>query len=214
MPEFPGGIYGILPGGLDIDALLEKAEAAMRGGLRLLQYRNKHADFDLALRQCQALRACCRDYDCHFIVNDSLRLARACKADGVHLGRGDVGRLDTLRDELGSGMWLGITCRADVDWARRVVARCQADYLSFGAVFASRSKPEVPVLGLARLRGIRAALPQARICAIGGIDESNLAAVRECGADAAAMISSLFSRSDVERYCRKLTVRWRVPPAV
>ena len=212
MRQFPGGIYGILPSALSLQDMLAKAEAAMRGGLRLIQYRNKKQGFHRARKEAQALRALCDNYDCTLIVNDSIQLAKACLADGVHLGRADISSLESLRQTLGEHMLLGVTCRADAAWARHVLT-CDVDYLSFGAVYASRSKPEVPVMGIPRLHKARQMFPDARICAIGGITAERLPEVRACGADAAAVISGLFSADDIATQARLLVKQWNAPAA-
>jgi thiamine-phosphate pyrophosphorylase len=202
------GIYGILPSGLSTELLLQQAEAAMRGGVRVLQYRNKQPGFHRARKQAKALRALCRDYQTMFMVNDSIPLALACEADGVHLGREDAMDLTQVRRDIGNHLCMGITCRADAALAKHALA-CGADYLSFGAVFASSTKADVPVIGLPRLQRARQMFPDATICAIGGIDASRLEAVKACGVNAAAVISSLFTAEDIEQQARLMVSAWQ-----
>jgi len=202
------GVYGILPSGLSTELLLQQAESAMRGGVRVLQYRNKQPGFHRARKQGQALRALCRDYQTMFIVNDSIPLALACEADGVHLGSEDVMDLTQARRDIGNDLCMGITCRADAVLAKHALA-CGADYLSFGAVFASTTKADVPVIGLPRLQRARQMFPDAIICAIGGIDASHLAEVKACGANAAAVVSCLFAAADIEQQARLMVAAWQ-----
>jgi len=202
------GIYGILPSGLSTELLLQQAEAAMRGGVRVLQYRNKQPGFHRACKQGQALRTLCRDYQTMFIVNDSIPLALACEADGVHLGREDAMDLTQVRRDIGNDLCMGITCRADAALAKHALA-CGADYVSFGAVYASTTKTDVPVIGLPRLQRARQMFPDAIICAIGGIDTSRLGEVKSCGANTAAVISSLFAAPDIEQQARLMIAAWQ-----
>ncbi|MDQ6975554.1 MAG: thiamine phosphate synthase [Mariprofundaceae bacterium] len=201
------GIYGILPSGLATDTLLKQAEEAMRGGVLVLQYRDKTRAFKRARKQCLALRALCHHYHCALIINDSVQLAKDCDADGVHLGREDISNLAQTRNEIGGKLCMGITCRGDAALAQHALA-CGADYISFGAIFATTSKKNVPVIGLARLQKARSLFPDASICAIGGINVDTILPTRMCGADAVAVISSLFSSTNIEQQARTMVAAW------
>ncbi len=202
------GIYGILPADLPTDILLEKAESALKGGVKNLQFRDKKQGFKQALKRAKALRELTQQYHAIFIINDSIQLAQDANADGVHLGKDDMQDLSGIRQSLGSNMLWGMTCRADAALAK-IALDFGADYVAFGAVFASQSKSEVPVLGLPRLTKARILLPDANICAIGGIDSSNIAAIKAAGANSAAIISGLFDADDIEQRARELTKLWQ-----
>ncbi|TLS67891.1 thiamine phosphate synthase [Mariprofundus erugo] len=201
------GIYAILPAGLETDELLTKAEAALQGGVRILQFRDKKSGYHRALKRAKALRALTRTYGCSFIVNDSLQMAQESEADGVHLGRDDLINLTRLRVEAGHDLLVGVTCRADAALAKHVLAE-GADYVSFGAVWATATKPEVPAIGLPRLAKARQMFPDANICAIGGINSGNIAMVKAAGADCAAVISGLFAADDIVSEAQKLVAIW------
>ena len=201
------GLYGILPSISDTDILLDKAESALRGGVRIVQFRNKKDGYKRALKQAKALRTLTHKYQATLIINDSLSMMEDCDADGVHVGRDDVADLLEMRARLGATRVLGVTCRADAAFARLALQQ-GADYVSFGAVFASTSKPEVPVLGLPRLLKCCQMFPDAKLCAIGGITEDNIAAVRHSGVDMAAVISGLFDAPDVQRQAERLLALW------
>ena len=205
------GVYGILPADLDDDVLLSKAEAALKGGLQTLQFRDKKSGYKRALKRALLLRELTKNYDATFIVNDSIQLAQASDADGVHLGRDDVADLASIRAEIGQGMQIGITCRADAVFAK-LALDYGADYVSFGAVFGSRTKPEVPVLGLPRLNKARQMFPDSNICAIGGITLNNIASVKHAGATSVAVISGLFKmdslENDIETRAGELIETW------
>ncbi len=207
------GIYGILPADLETDELLEKAEAALKGGLRILQFRDKKQGYKRQLKRAKALRQLSRDYGAVFIINDSVTLAQDADADGVHLGRDDAPNLIQLRTQVGDDFIIGITCRADAGFATSAL-RDGADYVSFGAVWATSSKPEVPAIGLNRVIKARQMFPDSHICAIGGITADNIEAVKASGADCAAVISGLFAADDVEREAEKLIELWGVHESI
>ncbi len=201
------GIYAILPADLNTADLLARAEAALEGGVRILQFRDKKQGYKRQIKRAKALRNMTRDYGAHFIINDSVALACDAEADGVHLGRDDAPNLIQLRNEVGDGFLIGITCRADAAFAKTVL-KDGADYISFGAVWETHSKPEVPEIGLNRLVKARHMFPDASLCAIGGITENNVAQVKAAGADCAAVISGLFATDDIQTRAKKLVEIW------
>lgn len=202
------GIYGILPADLPDEALLEKSEAALNGGVRLLQLRDKKAGFKRALRRARALRELTRRYAARLLINDSVQLAVESGADGVHLGMSDLQNLVQLRSEVGQEMLIGVSCKADAAFAMHVLGD-GADYVSFGAVFPTASKLDASTIGLPRLAKGRQMFPDANICAIGGITLATLPDVRRAGADCAAVISSLFGSADVEAQARAMVAAWQ-----
>jgi thiamine-phosphate pyrophosphorylase len=189
------GLYAITPDGIDKETLLSRVEAALRGGASIVQYRDKQRDAVARSEIARALSALCRRFGAGFIVNDDLALALASDADGVHLGSDD-GDLIAARQALGPGRLLGASCYADFEMARSAL-RAGADYVAFGAVFASPTKPHAvpaPLSLFARCRE-ELGLPA---CAIGGITADNAPAVIAAGADMIAVISDLFAAPDIE----------------
>ncbi len=186
------GIYGILPADLDEGLLLEKAEAALQGGIKILQLRDKKSGFKRQLKRALRLRDLTQQYQATCIINDSLQLALESGADGVHLGRNDVADVSSIRHQVSNDFILGITCRADARYAKTALD-FGANYVSFGAVFASATKSDVPVIGLPRLAKACSMFPHAHVCAIGGIHLEHLTAIKAAGATYAAVISSLFA---------------------
>lgn len=204
------GIYGILPSDLETTDLLQRAEAALKGGVRILQLREKKLGYKKALKRAKQLRELTQNYQARLIINDSVQMAQDSRADGVHLGReDDVKNLPSIREQLGDGVLIGITCRADAAFAKSVLD-LGADYVSFGAVWATQSKPEVPEMGLPRLIKARQMFPEANICAIGGITLERLPLVRHAGADCAAVISGLFAAEDIEATACQMVQMWEV----
>lgn len=202
------GIYGILPADVPDEELLKKAEAAMNGGVRLLQLRDKKAGFKRALRRANALRELTQHYDTRLLVNDSVQLAVESGADGVHLGMSDLQSLTQLRNEVGPEMLIGVSCKADAAFAMHVLGE-GADYVSFGAVFPTTTKSDAAPIGLPRLAKARQMFPDANICAIGGISLDTLRDIRRAGADCAAVISSLFNSADIEVQAQAMMTAWQ-----
>ncbi|MFQ5355590.1 MAG: thiamine phosphate synthase [Mariprofundaceae bacterium] len=201
------GIYGILPADLPLNELLEKAEAAMEGGVRTLQLRDKKQQDDQLLERAFSLRKLTLAHEALLIINDSLRIALEVKADGVHFGPADCPNITQLKSETDPDIMVGISCKADASFARHVL-NDGADYLSFGAIFPTKSKANVPAIGLPRLEKARHFFPEANIVAIGGINAQNLKDARQAGADAAAVISGLFGADNIEEMARKLVQIW------
>jgi len=194
------GLYAITPGLADSALLTSKVEAALRGGARVVQYRNQAADERLRREQALRIARLCRDAGACFIVNDSIELAREVAADGVHLGKDDDG-VGAARAVLGPGKLIGVSCYNQLWRARDAVAQ-GADYVAFGSFFPSPTKPGAVT---ASLELLRAAKEFSRpIVAIGGITPDNAAALIEAGADAVAVVSAVFDAPDVERAARRI----------
>lgn len=202
------GIYGILPADLELDDMLARAEAALKGGVRILQYRDKNQGYKRALQRAQAVRSLTRHHDAIFIVNDSVQLAVDSGADGVHLGRSDTANLTQLRTDIGDDLIVGISCQGDAAFAQQALNR-GADYVSFGAIFPTSSKSNAVVIGLPRLAKARQMFPERNIVAIGGIALNNLGHVRQAGADSAAVIADLFEpATGIEERAMQMVQAW------
>ncbi len=202
-----GPIYAItdpqlLPG----EKLYEAVAAALRGGVRAVQLRDKTATDPDLLAMATRLVDLCHSFAASCIVNDRLDIALAAGAQGVHLGQGD-GSIATARRLLGDDAIIGATCHADLELARR--ARDQgASYVAFGRFYSSSTKPEAQAAPLQVLRSARReiALP---VVAIGGIDRDNMAPLLQAGAQTLAICHGLFHSADVERTARELVVASR-----
>lgn len=201
------GIYGILPADVSMEGLRHMAEAALKGGVRVLQLRDKKITGNQRMRRAEALHELAQQYGAIFIINDGIDLALAVGADGVHVGPTDFDALNELRIKLGDRAILGVSCKGDLDFATRMLKQ-GADYVSFGSAFTTSSKMNTPVIGLKALEMARNRLADANIVAIGGITKENLKAVKQAGADAAAMISGLFDTSDIESRAKMLVESW------
>ncbi len=188
------GLYAITPDEPRTDILLRKVGQALAGGAAALQYRNKAATTALKLEQGRALAALCRAAGATFIVNDDVALALALDADGVHLGAED-GDLAEARRRLGPGKLLGASCYDRIELAAAAV-QAGVDYLAFGSVFSSATKPAAVRAPLALFAQAKRRF-QLPLVAIGGINLQNAAQVFAAGADAVAVISALFDAGDI-----------------
>lgn len=179
--------------------LVEGVAAALRGGARLVQYRDKTSDTARRRREADALLSLCREHAVPFIVNDDVELAYAIGADGVHLGRDDTA-LAQARVRLGPHAVIGVSC---YDSLPRAIAAAHegADYVAFGSFFASPSKPDAVPAPLQLLTAARHELG-IPLCAIGGIRPENAGRLLSAGADMLAVISGVFAESDIQSAAR------------
>lgn len=190
------GLYAITPDTSDTAGLLRRVEQALPGGVCLVQYRNKLADAALKREQAAALLALCRRFEVPLIINDDLELALALNADGVHLGREDApGGLAAARAALGPEKLLGVSCYGELARAREAAA-LGADYVAFGALFPSSTKPAASRAPLALFSHARQEMGCA-LCGIGGITLENAPEAIKAGADLLAVISDLFDAPDI-----------------
>lgn len=196
------GLYAITPDEQDTDILLAKVEAALQGGIGILQYRNKLADHKLKTQQARALLPLCSHYQVPFIINDSIKLCMTLDADGVHLGADD-GNLAEARARLGNGKILGASCYNRFDLALSA-QQLGADYVAFGACFASSTKPNAPVAGLHLFTQAKAELHVPAV-AIGGITLENAPLAIAAGASSVAVINAIFNADDVKLISQQFT---------
>ena len=192
------GLYAITDGSQG-QTLIERVNSALKGGARIVQYRNKGADEPRREADAWELARLCRRHGVPLIVNDDPELARAVGADGVHLGRHDR-HIELARATLGPGRLIGASCYDSLDLARQAVA-AGADYLAFGSFFPSPTKPRAVRAALELLRQARGL--QLPVVAIGGITPENGAALIDAGADMLAVISGVFAQPDVAAASRR-----------
>lgn len=196
------GLYAITPEEPDTGALLHQVNLALQGGTRVLQYRNKRGNEALRVAQAAALREVTREFGAGLIINDDVELALRVDADGVHLGRDD-GSVADARTLLGDEKIIGVSCYNQLGLAHLAV-NSGADYVAFGAFFASMVKPDAPLATLALLRQARLEI-ELPLVAIGGITAENAGLVFSAGADAIAVISALFGAKDIASTAQQFT---------
>jgi len=180
--------------------LFAVVEAAVRGGARVVQLREKTLATRAFVERARALKALLSPLGVPLIINDRLDVALACGADGVHVGQDDLSPEDVRR-------WLphalvGLSIEGIEQLAE--AERLSVDYYGASPVFATTTKADAaPALGLDGLRALRSRSTRPLV-AIGGIDEHNAAAVMAAGADALAVVSALCAAADPEAAARRL----------
>lgn len=187
------GLYLVTPDWTDTRRLIDAVEPLLDAGVALLQYRNKLADVSMRREQAAALARCCELAGVPLIINDDPYLAAEVSAAGVHVGRDDGG-LAAAREIVGAGAIVGVTCYDDFERAAALSAG-GADYVAFGAMFVSPTKPHAVRAPLTLLRRAHDELG-VPVAAIGGITIDNAPALISAGADLLAVISDVFSAPD------------------
>ena len=187
--------------------VLAVVEAAVRGGARVVQLREKTLATRAFVERARALKALLQPLGVPLIVNDRLDVALACGADGVHVGQDDLSPRD-MRRWLPQGLiGLSIERIEQLDAAERL----PVDYYGASPVFATATKADAaPALGLDGLRALRVRTARPLV-AIGGIGEHNAAAVMAAGADALAVVSALCAAPDPEDAARRLCAAMERP---
>ncbi|HEY9696189.1 MAG TPA: thiamine phosphate synthase [Trichocoleus sp.] len=193
--------------------LFETVEAALQGGLSLVQYRDKNADDLTRMRHAERLKQLCHKYDALFIINDRVDLALAVEADGVHLGQEDV-PIAFARQLLGSQKIIGRSTHKPDDLKRAIEEG--ADYVGVGPVYETPTKAGRAAVGLdyVRYAAQNASLPW---FAIGGIDTDNLEEVLAAGAERVAVVRAIMSTEQpmlvsqyfISQLNRSQTLRYR-----
>jgi thiamine-phosphate pyrophosphorylase len=176
-------------------------EAAIRGGVTVVQYREKSASTRRMMEEARELRQLCRAGGVPFIVNDRIDVALAVDADGVHVGQDDM-PAPLARRLIGKRRILGVSA-ADVDEARKAEEQ-GADYVGASPVFATPTKPDAPppvgIDGLRRMAGA-VSIP---VVAIGGMNAENARSIILAGAAGVAVISAIVGARDVEAAARAI----------
>ncbi len=196
MPLIKPGLYAIT----DFSSLSEtdvyaKTEIILRGGVSMLQYRDKSGEDTSRLRRTTELKALCHEFNTPLIINDDISLAHKCKADGVHLGKHDAG-INAARELLGPVI-IGCSCYNSVELAHQAES-AGADYVAFGAFYNTTSKHDA-VNAKPELLGIAAKRIHLPVVAIGGITPKNAKVLIAGGADLIAVISALYGVKDTAK---------------
>jgi len=183
--------------------VLDVALAAARGGVTMLQLRNKSGNMPEFLAQAALLSEILKPFNIPFFVNDSIDVAFAVGADGVHLGQGDESVV-IARKRLGDGAIIGQTAFTPAHMA--VLDPAVVDYIGTGPIFPTQTDKGKPVLGMEGFRDL-VALSPVPVVGIGGITAENAPSVMSCGAAGVAMMRAISEAEDVEgaaRHFRKV----------
>jgi thiamine-phosphate diphosphorylase len=180
---------------------VEVVEAALRGGVTVVQYREKSAPTRRMVEEARELRQLCKAAGVPFIVNDRIDVALAVDADGVHVGQDDMPAA-LARKLIGKGRILGVSARS-VEEARKAEAD-GADYIGASPIFATPTKPDAPQpMGIEGLRVLARAVG-IPVVAIGGMNAENAAPIIAAGASGVAVVSAIVAADDVQAAARAI----------
>lgn len=184
----------------DTEQFLKYVEDSLRGGVTCLQLREKHADDGEFLSLAKKLKPLCEQYGVPFIINDNVRVAVECGADGVHVGQSDMAAGD-VRALIGDKMILGVS--AQTLGEALLAENSGADYLGVGAVFPTSTKADADDVPLDTLREITSAV-NIPVVAIGGITLENIPRLSGTGVDGIAVVSAIYSQNNIKAAAEKL----------
>lgn len=185
---------------LGSETLYQQVERALKGGVTCVQLREKNMSDSDFLSEAIEIGALCRKYEVPFIINDNVAVAIESGADGIHVGQHDMKAMD-VRGKIGESMILGVSAQT-VQQAVEA-EKNGADYIGVGAVFATDTKADACAVSGETLTDISKAV-SIPIVAIGGINKNNMAELSGCGIDGVALVSAIFSSSDIEKECHEL----------
>jgi thiamine-phosphate pyrophosphorylase len=193
------------PRGQDPAPLLD---AALRGGVDVVQLRDKELPDDALVRAAAIFRRACDTHGALFVINDRPDLVEAAAADGVHVGQGDTPAA-LARAAVGPERLVGLSVSSRAELA--AAAGADVDYLGVGAVFGTPTKPDAESGGLEL---VRAAAEHARVpwFAIGGVDLDNAAELAAAGAPGIAVVRAIRDVADPEAAARALRAALGEPP--
>ena len=203
------GLYAVTPDEPDTVRLCAMVDAALAGGARLVQYRNKTATAAVRATQASALAAICRRHGAPLIVNDHADVAADIGAEGLHLGRDD-GDVAAARARLPHAL-LGVSCYNELERAL-AAERAGADYVAFGRFFASSTKPG-DIRASLELVAQAKRLLSVPLVGIGGITLTNAPALVAAGVDALAVVSALFAAPDIRAAAAQFASLYGAPSA-
>lgn len=178
----------------------EQVEAALRGGATCIQLREKELDEEEFMTEAKELKELCKKYQVPFIVNDNVKIAIACDADGIHVGQSDENAV-AVRKEIGEHKILGVSVQT-VEQALEA-EKNGADYLGVGAVFSTTTKLDAADVSHETLKAICNAV-QIPVVAIGGITKKNMCELLGTGVNGVALVSAIFAAEDIENECKEL----------
>ena len=187
---------------LGTQTLVQQVESAIKGGVTCVQLREKNLDKKLFLQEALAIKKICNFYHVPLVINDNIEIARQSGADGVHVGQNDM-PVEKVRNILGKNKIIGVTVRT-VEQALQAQSN-GADYLGVGAIFSTGTKTDAIKIEKNIVKAI-CKLVKIPVIAIGGITQENILQLAGLGVQGVALVSAIFSASDIEQTCRKLKI--------
>ena len=183
--------------------LEDQVEETLKAGATFVQLREKELDYDHFVSEGRKLKRLTDQYQVPFVINDNIEVALAVDADGIHVGQKDMNAKD-VRALIGVDKILGVSAQT-VEQA--LLAQQQgADYIGVGAVFSTSTKNDADDVSYETVKAICEAV-SIPVVAIGGINEHNISQLKGYGVDGVAVISAIFSKSDIGKATKELLKR-------
>ncbi len=187
----------------DMDLFLSQVEAALKGGVTLLQLREKNLDYEAFINEAITVKALCEKYGVPLIINDNIAVALKSGADGVHVGIEDT-PVEKIREIAGDDFIIGATAKTTQQAVN--AEKAGATYLGVGAVFPSPTKKNAIRITNEQLREICSSVKIPAV-AIGGINLENADEISGSGISGIAVVSSVFSADDIQSAAEKLKAK-------
>ena len=183
---------------LDGRTLYYDVEKALKGGVTLLQLREKNMSTDDFINSAKEIKSLCEKYNVPLIINDNVDVAKAVNADGVHIGQNDMPAHEA-RKILGKNKIIGVTAKTQAQNAEKD----GADYLGSGAIFGTTTTGDAKKMDMQTLKSITSSV-NIPVVAIGGIDGDNVLQLKGTGIVGAAVVSGIFAQDDIETATKDL----------
>ena len=193
------GLYAITPDQEDNDFLISQVLQAIKGGVKLIQYRSKILHPNQKKIQATAIKKLCDKQNVHLIINDDIELSKNLDAFGVHLGKNDD-TLEKAKSILGPDKCIGVSCYNSLERVAEAYEK-QASYIALGAFFPTITKPNAPRVSLDILREAQG-IGDIPLVAIGGITLENIRVLKKEKINAVALVSSIFNSDNIEETTR------------
>lgn len=194
-------LYGVTDrGNLHGKTLLQQVEESLKGGVTLVQLREKHLSFQEFLEEAKEMKELCHKYGVPLLINDNVEICIESGADGVHVGQKDM-EAGAVREKLGKDKIIGVSART-VEQAR-AAQNAGADYLGVGAVFSTSTKEDAKPLDHEILKAITKAV-DIPVVAIGGISSENVLELKGTGIDGVAVVSAIYGKENPKEVAENL----------
>lgn len=194
-------LYGVTDrGNLHGKTLLQQVEESLKGGVTLVQLREKHLSFQEFLEEAKEMKELCHKYGVPLLINDSVEICIESGADGVHVGQKDM-EAGAVREKLGKDKIIGVSART-VEQAM-AAQNAGADYLGVGAVFSTSTKEDAKPLDHEILKAITKAV-DIPVVAIGGISTENVSQLKGTGIDGVAVVSAIYGKENPKEAAENL----------
>lgn len=192
-------LYGILDMGYVAPSETTRVATEMlEGGVEILQLRAKGYEPEQILELALPLVVICRSFGVPLIINDHPEVVVKSGADGLHIGQDDI-RVERARELIGPGKILGLSTHGPRQ--AKVALDEKPDYIGFGPLFSTPTKPEYISIGTSRIKEAHDLVNLPIFC-IGGIKLENLSEVVSAGASRVAIVSGILKAENIASYCR------------